>query len=44
MNKILLAFIALFIFTALLHAEEKNPKTQSKTLEKPLVGLLSKHR
>lgn len=41
MNKILLVFIALFIFTAFLHAEEKNPKTQSKVLPKPLVSLLS---
>ncbi len=40
MNKILLVFIALFIFTAFLHAEEKNPKTQSKVLPKPLVSLL----
>lgn len=40
MNKILLAFIALFTFTASLHAEEKPANIPAKTSDKPLASLL----
>ena len=40
MNKILFVFIALFIFTAILHAEEKNAKTQTKVREETSVSSL----
>ncbi len=40
MNKILLAFVALFIVTAILHAEEKNANTERKTIEMPLTNTL----
>ncbi|WP_225616177.1 aspartate carbamoyltransferase [Methylomonas albis] len=40
MTKIFIVFIALFIFTAILHADEKNTNTQAKILEKSLDSLL----
>ena len=40
MKKVLVFFVALLIFTAILHAEEINITTKPRAHEKPLTNLL----